>query len=1047
MPAIAPIRLCEPERRQVTVLFCDLVASTALANRLDLEEFRDVIHAFQTTCATVIHRFEGTISRYMGDGMLVLFGFPRAHEDDAERAVRAGLGMVQAVAGLRAPIGAGEPLAIRVGIATGLVVVGDLIGEGAAEEEAVLGEAPNLAARLHALASPNSVVIASSTRHLVGEYFAFEDLGVHELKGFGVPVPVCRVSGAQAADSRFRAARVAQLTPLIGRDDDLDWLLDLWRSACQGRGCVALLGGEAGIGKSRIVEALRERIDKELHAYLQYQCSPQYVNRALHPLIQHLENSVSLTHEDPEPSKLIKLSDWLQSLTGEVDGISLLAALLSIGGVDQHALSKMSAQLQKRLTFELLLRLMYRPAIDRPLLIVFEDLQWADPTTQEFLSHLIAGVSGTAILVILTFRPDFTPTWNAAHVARRELQRLTPERAYGLVERVAGQAVMPRGLIEQLVARTDGIPLFLEELTRAVLGSAPPDAASSRCSPQWQWPALPIPSTLQDSLMARLDQLGSAKSVAQLASAIGREFSYPLLEAVAPLPPDALRQGLQALQQAGLVYAEPSVIGESYAFKHALLQEAAYQTLLRSRRHELHARIAEALEHRFPQIARDAPELVAHHWTEAGNATRAVAGWLTAGRRASARSEYFEATGHLRRGIELISQLHDSHERRGRELELLLALGPALIMAEGAGTPEVSRLYARALALCAALPKSTLHFAANWGWWRASMDHRSGRERADRLLRLAEELGDSESMLQAHHGQWATLYMLGAHQECIRHIEAGLQVYEPERHRSHAVIYGGHDAKVCALGEQALACWLTGRVDEAVEHVRSALAWAEELSHVGSRVHALDYALVLHRFRRDAPEVSRWASVLVSYATEQHLRDHLAKGEFFRGWARALLDDLAGGIDEMRRALASEQDAGTPEDFPLYYEMLAEVCGRAGCHGEGLAAIAEGLAQAEHRGLVYWDAELHRRHGELLLASGRDAAGVADCFRKAMACARAQGARSLELRAAASLARLHRANGDPTTAASILRPVYGSFTQGFDTLDLIEARTLLAELA
>ena len=547
--------------------------------------------------------------------------------------------------------------------------------------------------------------------------------------------------------------------------------------------------------------------------------------------------------------------------------------------------------------------------------------------------------------------------------------------------------------------------------------------------------------------MARLDQLGPAKLVAQLASVIGREFSYPLLEAVAPLSPERLRHGLHALEDAGLVYAEPSAVGEGYAFKHALVQEAAYQTLLRGRRRELHARIAEALEHRFPQTARDAPELVAHHWTEGADATRAVASWLMAGQRASTRSEYVEAIGHLRRGIELTTQLRDRGERLSRELELLLALGPALMMTEGAGTPEVSRLYARALELCADLPKSTLHFAAQWGWWRASMDHRSGRERADALLRLAHELGDSESMLQAHHGQWATLYMLGAHQECCRHIEAGLGKYDPEHHRSHAAIYGGHDAKVCALGEQALACWLIGLVDEAVAHARSSLAWAEELSHVGSRVHALDYTLVLHKFRRNAPEVQRWAGVLVSYATEQHLRDHLAKGEFFRGWARAFLDDAEGGLCEMRKALASEQDAGTPEDFPLYYEMLAEVCARAGRYEEGLAAVAEGFAQAERGGLVYWNAELHRRRGELLFASGSDTAAAIACLMEAMTCARLQGARSLELRAAMSLAQLYRANADPITAASVLRPVYAAFTQGFDTLDLIEARTLLAELA
>jgi predicted ATPase/class 3 adenylate cyclase len=1037
------VRRAEAELRQVTVLFCDLVSSTSLSNRLDLEEFREVIHSFQTTCGTVIRRFEGTISRYMGDGMLVLFGFPIAQEDAAERAVRAGLGMVQAVGGLRAPVGGGEPLAIRVGIATGLVLVGDLIGEGAAEEEAVLGEAPNLAARLQGFASPNSVVISSSTRCLVGDHFVVEDLGAHAFKGFTAPVPVWRVLGTRPGGRRFQAARAAQLTPLVGRDSDLDWLLTMWRSADQGRGRVALVVGEAGIGKSRLVEALRERVADESSACLQYQCSPQFVNRALHPVIECIENSAALSHEDSESSRLRKLSDWLKTVSGGLDGLSLLASLLSIGGLERGALMDMSAQLQKKLTFELLLQLMEPRTINRPLLIVFEDLHWADHTTLEFLTQLLARAENMAVLVVLTFRSGFSAPWQGVHVERRELQRLSLQPACALVERVAGEARMPRAVIEQLVAKTDGIPLYLEELTYAVLGSGVLDADPRSSAASQRLPALAIPSTLQDSLMARLDQLGPAKAVAQLASAVGRTFSYALLEAVAPLPRERLRQGLEALEQAGLIYAESAAGKEGYAFKHALLQDAAYQTLLRVRRRELHTRIAEVLEERFPQMARDAPELVAHHWTEGGDATRAVGNWLMAGKRASARSEYVETIGHLRRGLELVSKLGDSAYQRSRELELILALGPALIITEGAGNPEVSRLYARALELCSALPQSNLHFAAHWGWWRASMDHRSGRERADALLRLAEGLGDSEAKLQAHHGQWATLYMLGAHQECCRHIEAGLQAYDPDRHRSHAGVFGGHDAKVCGLGERALAYWLIGRVDEAVEHVRSSLAWAQELSHVGSRVHALDYALVLHKFRRDAPEVLRWARELVSYATEQHLRDHLAKGLFFRGWARVLLGDAEGGMAEMREALASEQDAGTPEDFPLYFEMLGEICARAGSIDEGLAAIDEGFSHADRGGIVYWNAELHRRRGELLLASRDDPAAAEVCFQEALTCARSQEARSLELRAAVSLARFYRDHGDSTAAVSVLRPVYGVFSQGFGTIDLIEAQSLL----
>ncbi|HET7160165.1 MAG TPA: hypothetical protein VFI62_14295, partial [Burkholderiales bacterium] len=536
--------------------------------------------------------------------------------------------------------------------------------------------------------------------------------------------------------------------------------------------------------------------------------------------------------------------------------------------------------------------------------------------------------------------------------------------------------------------------------------------------------------------MARLDQLGSAKFIAQVAGAIGREFSYELLEAVALLPSVRLRAGLQVLEQSGLVYAEPRLPVESYVFKHALVQEAAYQSLLRSRRRELHQRIAEALESRFPQTVRDAPELLAHHWTEAGAAEQAVASWLSAGQRASERSEYREAIGHLRRGLDLISRLSDAEEQRNRELALLLALGPALIVADGAGTPEVGRVYTRALELCSALPESPPHFVAHWGWWRVSMDHRMGRERADKLLVLANNIGDQSLLVQAHHSQWATLYMLGAHQECCRHIQAGLQLYDPDQHHGHAALYGGHDARVCGLGERALARWMLGHAEDALSHAQSAQAWAREVRHVGSQAHAMDYAVVLHKFRRDVGAVYECAEKLVSYAAEQKLRVHRAKSAFFRGWARSQLHDVGEGLREMLAAIASEKTTDTPGDFTVYYEMIAETYGRVGRYDEGLRAVEEAFTQAARCGIVFWNAELHRRRGELLLRAGESREAAFACFEEALACARAQEALALELRAAVSLAQWYRDEGEAQMAQALLRPVLERFSEGFNTPDL-----------
>ena len=543
--------------------------------------------------------------------------------------------------------------------------------------------------------------------------------------------------------------------------------------------------------------------------------------------------------------------------------------------------------------------------------------------------------------------------------------------------------------------------------------------------------------------MARLDQLGPAKLIAQIAGAIGREFSSELLEAVAPFPAQSVRDGLRDLEHSGLVYAEPRAAVPTYSFKHALVQEVAYKTLLRSRRRELHLRIADVLENSFPQTARDTPELVAHHWTEAGIAERAIASWLAAGLRASERSEYREAIGHLRRGLALIPKLTDEGTRRERELELLLALGPALITTEGGGTPGVGTLYSRALELCEGTPASNHHFAAHWGWWRASMDHHMGRERADKLLGLAQNLAEPVLLLQAHHCQWATLYMLGAYDECRRHIDAGLQLYDSKHHRANAALYGGHDARVCALGERALASWMLGHSSEALEHANSALAWAQELHHVGSRVHAMDYALVLQKFRGSVDAVYDKADELLAFATEQKLHVHRAKAACFRGWARAMRDDVTGGLNEMLEGISSARNADTPTDFALYYEMLAEIYARAGRLDDGLLAIDDAFAVAKRYGIVFWNAELHRRRGELLLVAGKNAAS---CFQEALACARSQQARFLELRAAVSLARLCLNDGESKTAIEVLRPLYESFKEGLDTPDLIGARQLIEAL-
>ena len=676
----------EAERRQLTIMFCDLVDSSRLSTQLDPEDLRDLILWYQRTCTAAIQRFGGTVSRYIGDGIMALFGYPLAHEDAAERAVHAGLEIVEAIAALSSS-GTRDSMAVRVGVATGLVVVGDIVGEGAAEEQAVVGETPNLAARLQALAAPNSVVVASRTHALLGERFECADLGTHDLKGFAEPARAW-----QAVARRTRSNRLAsvQPLPLINRTQPTRWLLGLWSEVEQSRGKVALLSGDAGIGKSRIVRGLRETLSKIPHTALRYQCSPHYVNTALHPVIDHIERAAAIAREDTAAVRLERLASWLGSGSHAREALPFLAALLSIPTADERfVIGAMSPQRQKEQTFELLFGLIDRLAAVAPLLVIVEDVHWMDPTTHELITRFIERVPRMRVLLVVTFRPEFSSEWvGKPHVEHRLIERLEPEHAFELARSVAAER-LPQHTVEQVVARTDGVPLFIEELTKAVVEAHGPGGDRWEREARSADSLTEIPATLQDSLMARLDQLGPAKSLAQIAGAIGREFDYELLEVVAPESREQLREWLRVLEQSGLVEVEASPEGESYVFKHALVQEAAYHSLLRSRRRNLHQTIAEALEAQFPQTARDAPELVAHHWTEAGTLERAVDAWLAAGRRASQRSEYREAIGHLRRGLALVPRLENEQMRRERERDLLLALAPALITTEGAGTDDV----------------------------------------------------------------------------------------------------------------------------------------------------------------------------------------------------------------------------------------------------------------------------------------------------------------------------------------------------------------------
>ena len=1031
------------ERRQLTVMFCDLVSSTALSSRLDPEDLREVIGAYHECVTETVSRFGGFVAKYMGDGVLVYFGYPQAHEDSAERAIRAGLAVVDGIDRLDLPCG---KLELRAGIATGLVVVGDLVGFGEARERSVVGETPNLAARLQALAKPNTVLIAESTRRLVGGLFEYQSLGTVEVKGLVGPVPLWQVLRPGEVPSRFEALRAASLTELVGREDEIELLLRRWVRAKQGDGQIVLLSGEAGIGKSRITAAFQERVHDEPHTRLRCFCSPHHRDSPLYPLIVRLERAARFAREDPPQVKLEKLEILLaQSEDNPSEAAALFADLLSIPNDGRYPALDLDPQRQRELTLMAFVRQLEGLAQKKPVLMIFEDAHWVDSSSLDLLEMIVERVPHLPMLLLLTCRPEIQLPWTGqAHVTTLTLSRLSQRETQSLAERVAGGKSLPTEILDQIVGRADGIPLFIEELTKTLLEGSLLREQDGRYVLDGPLPPLAIPSSLHASLLARLDRLAPVKEVAQIGATLGREFSYEVLAAVARQPVDQLSDALDKLVDAGLIFRRGVAPRASLMFKHALVQDAAYSTLLRSQRQELHARIARVLVEQFPEASAPQPEILAHHFTQAGLAAVAIEYWRKAGERAYRRSAVVEATKHLTRGIELISLLPEGSERDRKELGLSLALGRVTWATKGHGA-DTLQVYCRARDLLDENATVEEQLAVLNGLWNVEV-HRAAlattRDLAEEALRLAARHRDSQTAGSANSRMGITLCLMGRFVEARFYVQRALDSYASARSDPGPVIPTRSGNALLLLG---VTLWALGYPEQAVAAPAKALADAQRSGHAVAIGIALFWTAFLEAaFGAHSSSVATRADEATAHCAER-LRMYEPWARFNQGILLSCQGDPRRGAEIMEAAMATAKEFNAELLRPVHLGHLAATRASLGETKLGLGLLDEALRTVENTQERMFEAELFRLRGELLASLGKTLEAEEE-LQQALTVARSQQARMWELRAAVSLARLKRDQGGPSEARGILGPVFAWFTEGFDTADLKGAKALLDEL-
>jgi class 3 adenylate cyclase/predicted ATPase len=1036
------------ERRHLTVMICDLVSSTALSARLDPEDMGAVIDAFQAACARITLAFDGFLADFRGDGILAYFGYPRAHEDDAERTVRAGLDIAAAVARLKTR--AEEPLSVRIGVATGLVVVGNLGSRGALREHTVVGDTPSLAARLQALAEPGTVVVADSTRRLLGNLFHLRDLGNHKVKGIAEPIAAWAVDGVSDSESRFEAVHSAGPNDLIGREAELDFLLKRQSLAWKGEGQIVVISGEAGIGKSRLAVALKERIAGEPYTLLRYQCSPHHTNSALYPFITQLERAARFTADETSEQRLEKLEALIAMASPRGrDTAPLFAALLSLRFGDRYPRLALNPAQQRRRTFAALVDQFESLARQKPILLLFEDAHWADAASLDLLDLTVARVRQLPVLALFTFRPDFKPPWvDLPNVSALTLSRLDRSNVEIMVKQLTQGRALPAEVTDQIIAKTDGNPLFVEELTKAVLEGdiLVKDANGYRLD--GPLPPLAIPATLQDSLMARLDHLAPAKEIGQIGAAIGREFSYSLMRELVRRDETALKDALAKLEQAELLFRHGEPPEAVYRFKHALVRDAAYESLLKSRRHYLHGQIARIMEKMFPDIVVAQPEIVAHHFTEAGLVEPAIDYWLKAGNLALKRSES-AAVGHLKQGLKQIPKIDDPMLRNKWELLLQTSLGNSLRAIEGWSADSVKCAYSRALQLCKESGLDEHTFPAVFGLWAWNflrLPLGEAQALAEHLLKIADNASDSVYRVLAYEALGFTLFARGKFTAAHAELERSISMIEDSKAGAYFDL-SAQDPRVHGRLYDGMVLCLLGYPDQAVRLCREARLYADASQHPFSQAMARTISLRVRQFRGEAAVVSGEANLAIAICEEHEFVHYLAMAMILRGWAHAQQGEFEKGIAEIQEGLQKQRAGGALLYDSYTLGLLADACIKNERYEQAIDFLCQAKLRLDEEGSErFYAAEIYRLLGEAYLRSHQDLDQAEQFFCNGLNIAREQEAKFLELKICVSIHDLYEQRQNADKYRSELGEIYGSFSEGFGTPDLVRAKARLENI-